>query len=106
VDVDTYAFVLLRRPPDATPMSDDEADALQLEHLAHLQAMRDRGKLVAAGPFRDQVDDSLRGLCFYATSVEEARELASQDPAVRRGRLAVDVMTWFTRKGSVQFLPE
>jgi hypothetical protein len=42
-------------------------------------------------------------LCFYATTVEEARELANRDPAVRAGRLVVDVMTWWTEKGTVTF---
>jgi hypothetical protein len=40
---------------------------------------------VAAGPFADQRDDSLRGLCFYATSVDEARTHAGQDPSVQSG---------------------
>jgi hypothetical protein len=39
----------------------------------------------------------------YATSVDEARELAEQDPSVKAGRMAVDVMSWWTPKGSVSF---
>jgi len=40
---------------------------------------------------------------MYATDMEEARALAQQDPKVRAGRLAVEVMTWWTEKGSVTF---
>jgi uncharacterized protein YciI len=76
---------------------------LQEQHLAYLDDLAAQGKLVGAGPFSDQPDESLRGLCFYGTSVEEARTLAAQDPSVRAGRLTVDVMTWWTRKGSVSF---
>jgi uncharacterized protein YciI len=103
MDFESYAFVLLRRPADAPDLPEQELDRIQEQHLAHLAAMADAGKLVAAGPFSDQPDDSLRGLCFYATGVEEARELAGRDPAVEAGRLAVDVMTWWTEKGAVTF---
>ena len=103
MELEQFAFVLLRRGPRAAEFSDVELEALQAQHLAHLDEMAARGKLVAAGPFSDQPDDSLRGLCFYATSVEEARALAERDPSVRAGRLAVDVMTWWTKKGSVSF---
>lgn len=65
--------------------------------------MAEAGKLVGAGPFSEQPDESLRGLCFYATSVEEALALLERDPAVQAGRLAVDVMTWWAEKGSVSF---
>jgi hypothetical protein len=36
---------------------------------------------------------------MYTTSLEEARELASQDPSVVAGRLEVDVFIWWTPKG-------
>jgi uncharacterized protein YciI len=103
IELEQFAFVLLRRGPRAGEYSEAELEALQAQHLAYLDEMTRRGKLVAAGPFSDQPDDTLRGLCFYATGVEEARRLAEEDPSVRAGRLAVDVMTWWTRKGSVSF---
>jgi uncharacterized protein YciI len=105
VSFESYAFVLLRRPANAPDFPDNELDRIQEQHLAHLAAMAAAGKLVSAGPFSDQDDESLRGLCFYATGVEEARELAGRDPAVRAGRLVVDVMTWWTKEGSVAFTP-
>ena len=85
MDFESYAFVLLRRPANAPELPEDELDRIQAQHLAHLAAMGEEAKLVAAGPFSDQEDESLRGLCFYATSVEEARELANSDPAVQAG---------------------
>jgi len=103
MDFESYAFVLLRRPASAPDLPDDELDRIQELHLAHLAAMGDAGKLVTAGPFSDQEDESLRGLCFYATTIEEARELANRDPAVQAGRLEVDVVTWWTEKGTVTF---
>ena len=47
-------------------------------------------------------DVSLRGLTFYRTgSLEEARELAEADPAVRAGRLAIEIMTWYCPPGTM-----
>jgi uncharacterized protein YciI len=103
MQLESYAFVLQRRPTDATEYREEELERIQEQHLAYLAELGRRGKLVGAGPFADQADDSLRGLCFYATSVAEARELAALDPAVRAGRLEADAMTWWTEKGSVSF---
>ena len=103
MELESYAFVLLRRGAKADTFTDTELAELQAAHLGHLKAMAERGKLVGAGPFRDQPDETLRGLCFYACGVEEARELAEQDPSVRAGRMAVEVMTWLTERGSVSF---
>jgi uncharacterized protein len=103
MELESYAFVLLRWPPGLTPLPDEEEEALQAQHLAYMADLAARGKLVGAGPFEDQEDETLRGLCFYATGVDEARELAQQDPKVRAERLAVEVMTWWTERGSVSF---
>lgn len=102
-ELESRAFVLLRRPPGAPPLADDEAEALQERHLAYLEELAAAGKLVGAGPFSDQPDESLRGLCVMATTLDEARELMEQDPSVRAGRLSVEAMTWWTRKGTVRF---
>jgi uncharacterized protein YciI len=102
-ELEPYAFVLLRRPADAPPLGEAEADALQERHLAYLDELAAAGKLVGAGPFSDQPDESLRGLCFFATTVDEARELAQRDPSVQAGRLEAEVMTWWTQRGSVTF---
>ena len=36
-------------------------------------------------------------------SLEEARRLAADDPAVKAGRLEPVVMTWYTEKGALAF---
>jgi len=54
------------------------------------------------GPVNGQPDPSLRGLTFYRTgSLERSRELAQNDPAVRAGRLVVEIMTWYCRPGTM-----
>jgi uncharacterized protein len=100
-ELEPFALVLLRRPPSAPGVSDAETKELQAAHLAFLQTLRDRGVLAASGPFDDQSDESWRGLCLLRTSPEEARVLFDGDPLVRRGRIVVDVLTWFVRKGDI-----
>ena len=57
--------------------------------------------LLLSGPFDDQSDESLRGLCVFDLGVDDARALMANDPAVRAGRLVADVMSWWTLTGSV-----
>lgn len=103
MEFDRYSLVLLRRGPRALELSHEELDRLQAAHLAHLDAMRNRGVLLSAGPFRDQEDETFRGICIYRTGLEETRELASSDPSVQAGRMRVDVVTWLTPTGEVAF---
>jgi uncharacterized protein YciI len=103
-DFDTYEFVLLRRAADAPEIDDETATRLQAQHLGHLQEMREAGHLKAAGPLREQADESLRGIAIYRVgSLDEARRLAESDPAVQAGRFVIDAMTWLTPKGEIPF---
>jgi uncharacterized protein YciI len=101
VELERYTFVLLRRPPDAPDYPEERLNEIQEQHLAHLGELHARGVLLLSGPFGDQPDESLRGLCVLTTSVDETRELMANDPAVRAGRLVADVMTWWTLPGSL-----
>jgi uncharacterized protein len=101
-EFDHYTFVLLRRPSDAPDLPEAELDRLQEAHLEHLASLRSEGLLVA-GPFREQEDESLRGMCLFRRPAEEVRRLMEVDPAVRAGRMRADVFTWLTRKGALDF---
>jgi uncharacterized protein YciI len=100
-NMERYSLVLLKRP--ASPATVADPEALQQKHLAHLAAMHKAGKLVIAGPFGDQPDPRLRGMCLYRTSHAEAKALAEQDPAVKAGRLEVEVLSWWVQKGAMAF---
>ena len=77
-------------------------DRIQAEHLAYLGSLRQAGHIVTNGPVLEQPYESLRGLVFYRVgSLDEARRLAEQDPAVQAGRLAVEVMAWWCPAGSM-----
>jgi uncharacterized protein YciI len=102
VDLEAFELVLLRRPAGARDYPEEELARIQEEHLAYHASLRQAGQVVTNGPVIDQPDPSLRGLTFYRTgSVARARELAEADPAVRAGRLAVEVMTWWCPRGTM-----
>ena len=102
VDLEAFELVLLRTPENAPAYGDAELARIQAEHLAHHARLRESGQVVTNGPVRDQPDVSLRGLTFYRTrSLEQARQLAEADPAVRAGRLAIEIMTWYCPPGTM-----
>ena len=100
---DVYTLVILRRPPDAPQMSDDELNTLQARHLAYRADLRRQGKLVVNGPLAEQSDISLRGLSIFACDLEEAARLSDDDPSVQAGRLAYDLMEWWVAADSLAF---
>ncbi len=102
MDLEAFELVLLRRPQDAPSYPEDALDRIQDEHLAYHARLRGAGDIVTNGPVSDQPDGSLRGLSLYRTgSLARARELAEADPAVRAGRLAVEIMTWYCPPGAM-----
>ena len=97
--LDGYTLVFLRKPPDPPNLPEVELVEIQQQHLAFHARMREEGHVLFNGPLSGQPDESLRGIAIYRTSVDEARRLAGQDPAVQAGRLAADVFTWFVQEG-------
>jgi uncharacterized protein len=99
-EFDTYQLILLVRPADRAELDDEASEALGLQHLGHFRKMHAAGYLKIAGPIDD--DAEIAGICLYqAGSLERARKLAEDDPAVRAGRFAVQAMTWYTQKGGL-----
>jgi uncharacterized protein YciI len=102
VDLEAFELVLLRRPEDALAYTDDVLERIQHEHLAYHVRLRESGQVVTNGPVGDQPDETLRGLTFYRTgSLAQSRQLAEADPAVRAGRLTVEIMTWYCPPGTM-----
>src|SRR6266487_6717125 len=102
MDLEAFELVLLRRPENPPDYDDAELERIQREHLAHHARLRVSGQVVTNGPVIEPPDPSLRGLTFYRTgSLEEARRLAEADPAVRAGRLTVQIMTWYCPPGTM-----
>ena len=94
----TYYLVFLLKGENRSH-SPEEADKIQAAHLAHLGKMYSDGKLAIAGPLLD--DQDLRGICVYdVKTLEEAQKLAESDPAVKAGRLRVEVHPWMSEQGA------
>lgn len=71
---------------------DAEKDSEILEiHKAYLQKLIDEGKIFAKGPFTDHSG----GLVIYkASSYEEAKEMAENDPAVLEKSRSLVLKEW------------
>ncbi|XOV94035.1 MAG: YciI family protein [Bacteroidota bacterium] len=71
-----------------------EADRLQRAHLDNISRLAEQGKLVLAGPFMD--DGDVRGIYIFAVeSIAEAEELTATDPAIKAGRLIMELHPWY-----------
>ena len=97
-EMTNYIVGLLRRAPNRAEISAEETQRIQDGHMANIRKMGATGKLVVAGPFGDNGD--LRGVfIFQQTSMEEARAMVDQDPAVKADRLVVELHPWFAAAG-------
>ena len=68
----------------------EELHQLMQQHLAYIRSQAEAGKYALAGPFLD--NDRIRGIAIInAASAEEARNIASGDPMVQSGRMAVEI---------------
>jgi uncharacterized protein YciI len=89
----TYVIAFLKAGPNRSQDSVTAANLLKA-HLANIQHMAKEGKLVVAGPFMDDTD--LKGIyIFNVGSVGEARALTETDPAIKAGRLVMELHPWY-----------
>ena len=73
---------------------------IQKGHMANIQRLVKLGVILVAGPFEGSGD--LRGIFIMdCKSLEEAEEYARTDPAVIAGRLKMEIIPWWTAKGTV-----
>jgi uncharacterized protein YciI len=98
----TYYVALLYRGPAWSAEESEATKTLGDGHMAHIRAMGESGKLLIAGPF-DQPPEARHALAgifvFDVPTIEEARALAEDDPAVQAGRLLVEVVPWYGPAG-------
>lgn len=94
----TAYLAFLVRGDKWTPEKTPATEAIQKAHLENIQRLADMKKLVVAGPFGD--NGRLRGIfVFRVDSLDEAKTLASTDPAVQAGRLALVIHPWVVPEG-------
>lgn len=94
----TAYLAFLVRGEKWTPERTPATEAIQKAHLENINRLAEMKKLVVAGPFGD--NGRLRGIfVFRVNSLDEARELAETDPAVKAGRLALIIHPWTVPEG-------
>lgn len=92
-----YFIAFLKRGPNRA-QEEEEANKIQEAHLAHLGKMYELGYADISGPFGD--DGDIRGITIYnVPTLEMADSLANADPAVKAGRLVIEVHPWWAAKG-------
>lgn len=97
-----YFMGFLRRGSAWTAEQTPEVKKIGEGHMAHIRAMGATGKLILAGPFEIEgtPPNAIAGiLLFDVETIEEARAMASDDPAVKAGRLTLEVLPWYGPKG-------
>ena len=96
-------LVLLKKGPAWTAESTDATRAVQQAHMANIKAMWEAKKLIIAGPMGDGEGDMRGVFVFQAATRAEAKAFAESDPAVKAGRLAPEIHSWWVEKRA---LPE
>ncbi|MCM4154910.1 YciI family protein [Gramella sp. AN32] len=92
-----YYMVFLKEGPNRRQDS-LEAASIQEKHMAHLQKLYEDGYTSLTGPMGD--NGEIKGIVVFNTSTQkEADSLANMDPAVKAGRLVVEVHPWWAAKG-------
>jgi len=97
-EMTTYVVGFLKKGPSWTAESTEETKKVQAGHMANIQKMADSGKLVLAGPFMDNSD--IRGMfVFHGVTMDEAKAMTAEDPAIKSGRLVMEWRPWYSAKG-------
>ena len=82
----------------AANFSTPESRRLLEGHVAVIKKMTASGKLVAAGAFNDP--NELRGLLIFRDcTIDQAREMANEDPVVKSGQISIEFHTWGAAPG-------
>jgi uncharacterized protein YciI len=95
-----YVMAFLKIGPNRDQDSVKAAELLRA-HLKNIQRMAKEGTLVLAGPFLDGGD--VQGIyVFNVKTVEEAQKLTETDPAVKAGRLVMELHPWYGSAAMVE----
>lgn len=73
-------------------------------HLAYQAELEKQGKLAFAGPMSDETGEHMQGMglvIYRASSLEEARTLAEDDPMHKSGARSFMLRRWMINEGSL-----
>jgi uncharacterized protein YciI len=88
-----YVMAFLKAGPNRNQDSAAAAE-LQKAHLQNITNLASQGKLLLAGPFMGE--NPVKGIyIFNVTTLDEARKLTETDPAIKAGRLVMELHPWY-----------
>lgn len=73
-------------------------------HLDYQRNLEDRGVLVLAGPLSDPAGETMVGaglIIYRAASMDDARQLAEDDPMHRSGARGFTLRKWLVNEGNL-----
>ena len=79
------------------------------DHLGYLKGLEAAGQLVLAGPLSDETGEEMQSagmLVFRAANMEEARELAANDPMHKTGARSFTLRKWLVNEGNLSLSVE
>lgn len=88
-----YVMAFLKVGPNR---DQDSVTAAQIQraHMDNINRLVAEKKMIVAGPFLDDTD--IRGIfIFNVATIEEAEALTLSDPAVKSGRLIMELHPWY-----------
>jgi uncharacterized protein YciI len=89
--------VLLQKPTYAAQPDSVSLARATAGHMGHILDLMLSGQMLAGGPFFEP--GPIRGICFFGTDTTTALKLSLDDPAVKAGRLEVQMLPWYTAWG-------
>ena len=91
---------------ESTPVkAPEKLKAVLPDHLAYIKSLEEAGKIVMAGPVSDATGEEMQGagmLILRAASMDEARELAANDPMHATGARTFTLKKWLVNEGCVK----
>ena len=93
-------FVAISMPQKAP----EDIKSVLPDHLAYIQSLETSGQLVLAGPLSNETGEEMEGagmLILRATSMDEARNLAQNDPMHSTGARTFTLRRWLVNEGNL-----
>ena len=98
-----FELFIVQSTPAASP---EELKETLPRHLAYQKEMEEAGRLFLAGPLSDDTGEQMIGaglIIYRAESMDDARELARNDPMHAEGIRTFTLRKWLVNEGSPSF---